>query len=109
MASEPSRSRLRGSGRGPAFLFDFDSEAKRNEAEIRGYTVVDPPSVVATHLTEISNARRTAIEQARPAFSTVCEEQPALVDDLVPQQLSLGGASGSRLLEGVPIRNLVLI
>ncbi len=90
-------------------------EAKRNEAEIRGYTVVDPPSVVATHLTEILRTHAAQLlsrQDTKRLLDRVREEQPALVDDLVPQQLSLGEVHRvlqGLLQEGVPIRNLVLI
>lgn len=118
MASGPVTQPIDGiETREPAFGLPaiWIEDAKRNEAEMRGYTVVDPPSVVATHLTEILRSHAAQLlsrQDTKRLLDRVKEDQQALVDDLVPQQLTLGEVHRvlqGLLQEGVPIRNLVLI
>jgi flagellar biosynthesis protein FlhA len=66
---------------------------KIDAARQAGYTVVDPVSVLGTHLTEI--IRRYACElfsrqDAKKVIDRVAVEQPKLIEDLVPKQISLG-------------------
>lgn len=90
-------------------------ESQRNEAELRGYTVVDPPSVIATHLTELLRTHAAQLlsrQDVKRLLDGVKEDNQALVDDLVPEQLTLGEIHRvlqALLQEGVPIRNLVII
>ena len=87
----------------------------RQEAEVAGYTVVDPPSVLATHLTEI--IRRYSHEligrqEVKLLMDGLKEEYGAVVDELVPNLLSLGEIQKvfqNLLREGISIRNLVTI
>ncbi|NMB23905.1 MAG: flagellar biosynthesis protein FlhA [Firmicutes bacterium] len=87
----------------------------RQEAEIAGYTVVDPPSVLATHLTEI--IRRYAHElvgrqEVKLLLDGLREEYGAVVDELVPNVMTLGEIQKvfqNLLREGVSIRNPVTI
>lgn len=89
--------------------------ARRQEAEVAGYTVVDPPSVLATHLTEI--IRRHAHElvgrqEVKLLLDGLKEEYGAVVDELVPGLLTLGEIQKvlqSLLREGISVRNLVTI
>lgn len=89
--------------------------SRRQEAEVAGYTVVDPPSVLATHLTEI--IRRHAHElvgrqEVKLLLDGLKEEYGAVVDELVPNLLTLGEIQKvlqNLLREGVSIRNLVTI
>ncbi len=96
----------------PALWVDKDMKAR---AEAAGYTVVDLPTVIATHLTEV--LRRHAHEllgrqETKALLDHVREAAPALVDDLVPGVLSLGQVQKvlvNLLQEKVSIRDLVSI
>ncbi len=88
------------------------SESERERAELLGYTLVDPPSVVATHLTEI--VRRHAHEllgrqQVQVLIDNLRQSQPSLVDEVVPKMFSLGEVQkilGNLLRENVSIRDM---
>jgi len=96
----------------PALWID---EATKERAELAGYTVVDPPSVVATHLTEI--IRRHAHEllgrqETKALVDNLKESYPALVDEVIPNQLSIGDVQKvlcKLLKEKISIRDLVTI
>ncbi len=87
----------------------------RDQAELMGYTVVEPGAVLATHLTEI--CRRHADELlTRDATKHLVDElrqsQPAVVEELIPGTMSLAEVQGvlhMLLREQVPIRQLALI
>lgn len=91
------------------------SEEEREKAEIFGYTVVDPPSIIATHLTEI--VKRYAYEllgrqDVKKLIDNVKENHPALIEELVPAQMSIGEIQKvlyNLLKEGVSIRDMVTI
>jgi flagellar biosynthesis protein FlhA len=93
----------------PALWID---PANRDQAELLGYTVIEPASVLATHLTE--TVRKHADEiLTRDATKHLVDElkktQPAVVDELIPAQMKL--AEVQRVLqmllrEQVPIRQL---
>lgn len=84
-------------------------------AKAAGYTVVDPASVLLTHLTEV--IRRHAGEllsrqDTQALLDLVKRENPVVVEELVPGQLTMGEVHRvlQRLLEeGIPIRDLVTI
>jgi flagellar biosynthesis protein FlhA len=83
------------STREPAFLMPavWITADKIDAARHAGYTVVDPVSVLGTHLSEI--VRRYAHElfsrqDAKKVVDRVGQEQPKLIEELVPKQLSLG-------------------
>ncbi len=84
----------------------------RERAELLGYTIVDPPSVIATHLTEI--VRRHAHEllgrqQVQVLIDNLKQSQPALVDEVVPKMFSLGEVQkilANLLREGISIRDM---
>jgi len=88
------------------------STSQREKAESLGYTVVDAPTVVATHLTELF--RRVSPDllgrrEVQELLDIFAAREPRIVDELVPNILSLGEVRGvlSRLLaEGVSIRDL---
>jgi flagellar biosynthesis protein FlhA len=88
---------------------------RRMEAESFGYVVVEPPTVVATHLMEMlkSNAGELLGRQdVQEMVETLRKSHPALVEDVVPGKISLGVLHRvlQRLLrERVPIRDLVTI
>ncbi len=86
--------------------------AQRDQAEMLGYTVVEPVSVLATHLTE--TVRKHADEiLSRDATKHLVDElkkaSPAVVDELIPGQLKLAEVQQilqMMLREQVPIRQL---
>lgn len=86
-------------------------EREREKAEIYGYTVVDPPSIISTHLTEI--IKRHAFEligrqDVKMLLDNLRETHATLVDDVTPTLLSLGDIQkvlSNLLREGVSIRN----
>ncbi|OHW62776.1 flagellar biosynthesis protein FlhA [Andreesenia angusta] len=90
-------------------------EQDREKAEILGYTVVDPPSVISTHLTEVikSNSSKLLSRQdVKALVDNIREDNPALIDELIPNQLSIGEVQKvlSNLLdEGISIRDMETI
>ncbi|MCS7461879.1 flagellar biosynthesis protein FlhA [Paenibacillus doosanensis] len=96
----------------PALWID---EAMKERAELSGYTVVDPPSVVATHLTEIIKKHAHELlgrQETKALIENVKESYPALVDDLIPNVLSTGDVQKvlvKLLREKISIRDLVTI
>lgn len=96
----------------PAIWID---EANKERAELSGYTVVDPPSVVATHLTEIIKKHIHELlgrQETKALIENVRESYPALVDDLIPSVLAIGDIQKvlSKLLrEKISVRDLVTI
>ena len=91
------------------------SPDRRTDAEVSGYSVVDPSTVMATHLMEV--IRRYAADllsrqDVRELLDGLKESHGALVEDSVPQKISLGNLHRvvQRLLkEGVPVRDLPVI
>lgn len=91
------------------------SESRRDEAELAGFTVVDPTSVIATHLTEV--IKRYAHEllsrqDVQNLIDHVKKTNPAVVNELSPEQISLGEIQkvlANLLRERVSIRDLVTI
>lgn len=96
----------------PAIWID---EAMKERAELSGYTVVDPPSVVATHLTEIIKRHAHELigrQEAKMLVENVKETYPALIDELIPSILTVGDVQkvlAKLLKEKVSIRDLVTI
>lgn len=90
------------------------TEEHREEAERAGYTVVDSPSIIATHLTEIIKRHAADIlgrQDVRSMLDTLRRDYPAVVDDV---QSSLSVGEIQKVLQGllreqVSIRNLVTI
>ena len=69
------------------------TEGQRERAESFGYTVVDPPSIIATHLTEIIRehiAELLTRQDVQNLVDNLKENNHALVDELVPKLMSLG-------------------
>ncbi|SER53399.1 flagellar biosynthesis protein FlhA [Psychrobacillus sp. OK032] len=91
------------------------TESIKEEAEILGYTVVDPPSVVSTHMTEIirNNAHELlGRQETKQLIDHIRETYPILVDELTPTPLTVGEIQkvlGNLLREHVSIRNLPII
>jgi flagellar biosynthesis protein FlhA len=91
------------------------TESQRERAESVGYTVVDPPSIIATHLTEVIReylADMLTRQDVQNLVNNVKENNPALVEELVPKLLGLGDIQKvlqNLLREGISIRDLVTI
>ncbi|NLN16011.1 MAG: flagellar biosynthesis protein FlhA [Firmicutes bacterium] len=91
------------------------TEDKREQAEWAGYTVVDAPSVLATHLTEIIKSHAHELlgrQEVKTLLDALREQYSAVVEELVPDLLTLGEIQKvlqNLLREGVSIRNLVTI
>ena len=91
------------------------TEGQREKAETLGYTVVDPPSIIATHLTEIIRQNIDELltrQDVQNLINNVKENNPNLVDELVPKLLGLGEIQKvlqNLLREGVSIRDLLTI
>ena len=96
----------------PALWVDEDEKEK---AEMAGYTVVDPPSVIATHLTELVKNHAYELlsrQDVQDLVDNVREDNPAVVDELIPDLMSIGKIQKvlqNLLKERVSIRNLVSI
>jgi len=91
------------------------TENQRDRAEMLGYTVVDPPSVISTHMTEVIKRHAHELlsrQDVQTLLDSVKSNYPAIVEELVPKQLSLGEVQKvlcNLLREGVSIRDLVTI
>ena len=91
------------------------TEGQRERAESMGYTVVDPPSIIATHLTEIIRqyiAELLTRQDVQNLVNNLRETNPSLVDELVPKLLGLGEIQKvlqNLLREGISIRDLLTI
>ncbi|HHV27252.1 MAG TPA: flagellar biosynthesis protein FlhA [Tissierellia bacterium] len=90
-------------------------DKEREKAEVLGYTVVDPPSVIATHLTEIIKERAHELigrQDVKLLIDNVKEDYPAVVEELVPNILSIGDVQkvlSNLLREQISIRDMVTI
>jgi len=91
------------------------TEKEREKAEIFGYTVVDPPSVIATHLTEVVKEKAYELigrQDVKTLIDNVREEYPAVVEEVIPKILSLGETQkvlSNLLREQISIRDMVTI
>lgn len=91
------------------------TEIVKEDAEMLGYTVVDPPSVVSTHLTEMIRTNAHELlgrQETKQLIDHLRETHSILVDDLTPNPLSIGEIQKvlSKLLrENVSVRNLPII
>jgi len=91
------------------------TEQVKEDAEMFGYTVVDPPSVVSTHLTEMIRANANELlgrQETKQLIDHLRETHPILVEELTPAPLSTGEIQkvlGKLLRENVSVRNLPII
>ncbi|MBO5228140.1 MAG: flagellar biosynthesis protein FlhA [Lachnospiraceae bacterium] len=91
------------------------TENQRERAEAVGYTVVDPPSIIVTHLTQIIKGHLSELltrQDVQTLVDNVRENHPALVDELIPKLLNLGEIQKvlqNLLSEGISVRDLVTI
>ena len=91
------------------------TESQRERAESLGYTVVDPPSIIATHLTEVIRSHIAELltrQDVQNLVNNLKETNPVLVDELIPKLLGLGEIQKvlqNLLEEGISIRDLLTI
>lgn len=90
-------------------------DGERERAELLGYTVVDPATVLATHLTELIKQHAPELlgrQEVQQLLDGVKDYAPTVVEEVVPAVLSVGQVQkvlANLLYEGVPIRDLVTI
>ncbi|MCC0015379.1 MAG: flagellar biosynthesis protein FlhA [Rhodobiaceae bacterium] len=90
-------------------------ESQRDRAEMKGYTVVDPATVISTHLTESVKANMAELlsyADVSKMLSELPKDQQKLVDDIVPGQVSMSSIQRvlqHLLTERVSIRDLPTI
>jgi flagellar biosynthesis protein FlhA len=88
---------------------------EREKAQLAGYTLVDPATVLATHLTEIIKSQAYELlgrQETKNLLDTVAKTHPKVVEDLVPKILSIGEVQKvlqNLLKERVSIRDAVTI
>ena len=91
------------------------TESQRERAESLGYTVVDPPSIIATHLTEVIRqhiAELLTRQDVQNLINNIKDNNSTLIDELVPKLMGIGEIQKvlQNLLEGgISIRDLVTI
>lgn len=91
------------------------TESQRERAESYGYTVVDPPSIIATHLTEVIRRHLDELlsrQDVQNLINNIQEQNQTLVSELVPKLLNVGEIQKvlqNLLREGISIRDLVTI
>jgi flagellar biosynthesis protein FlhA len=91
------------------------TESQRARAEELGYTIVEPPSVLATHLTETIHAHAHELlgrQEVNELIENIRKTSPVVVEELIPGVLTLGDVQKvlrNLLRERVPIRNLEII
>ncbi len=91
------------------------TEGQRERAESLGYTVVDPPSIIATHLTEVVRSHIAELltrQDTQNLINNLKENNPTLVEELVPKLMSVGEIQKvlqNLLEEGISIRDLLTI
>lgn len=89
--------------------------SQRDIAEMKGYTIVDLPSVIATHLTQIIKKYANKLlgrQEVQTIIDSVKETNPVIVDELIPKLLSIGEVQkvlGNLLKEEISIRDMVTI
>ncbi len=91
------------------------SASDRDEAELKGFTVIDPTSVLVTHLSEVLRAQMAEIlnrDDVKALVENVKKVAPALVEEVVPDKVGYGELQAvlrNLIVEGVPIRNMPAI
>ncbi len=103
--------------REPAFGMEavWIPEEKRDEAQLAGYTVVDPSTVIATHITEVLRAHADELlgrQDVQNLLDTLAKTSPKVVEELVPNLLPLGVVQKvlqNLLRERVSIRDMLTI
>jgi len=91
------------------------SAREKEKAEVAGYTVVEPPAIVATHLMEVLKANSHKLldrQETKRMIDHLKESHPAVVEGVIPDLIGIGVVNQvlkNLLKENIPIRNLVTI
>ena len=91
------------------------SSSERERAETMGYTVVDPETVLITHVSELVKRYAPDLltrQDVQRLLDGLAKEHPKVVEELIPHHLTLGGVQKvlqNLLREDVPIRDLLSI
>jgi len=91
------------------------TESQRERAESFGYTVVDPPSIIATHITEVIKMHLDELltrQDVQNLVNNIQEKNGTLVTELIPKLLGIGEVQKvlqNMLREGISIRDLVTV
>lgn len=91
------------------------TESQRERAESMGYTVVDPPSIIATHLTEVIRNYISELltrQDVQTLIDNVKENNKVLIDELIPKLMGVGEVQKvlqNLLKEGISIRDLLTV
>lgn len=101
----------------PAFGLDamWVAHSQKEKAELSGYTVVDLPTIMATHITEMIRTHAHELlgrQEANQLIENLKKTHPKVVEDLIPDALSLGGTVKvlqNLLKEQVSIRDLLTV
>lgn len=86
--------------------------ANREKAELNGYTTIDVPSVISTHLMEVIKRHADELlgrQQVQTILDNLKKQQPALVEEVVPKMFSIGEVQkvlSNLLMEGISIRDI---
>jgi flagellar biosynthesis protein FlhA len=89
--------------------------ALRDEAELRGLSIIDPSTVISTHLTEILKANVSDLlsyANVQSLLSGLPKEQQKLIEDIIPSQITVSGVQRvlqALLTERISIRDLSTI
>jgi len=89
--------------------------ALRDEAELRGYSIIDPSTVISTHLTEVLKANVSDLlsyANVQSLLAGLTKDQQKLVEDIIPSQISVSGVQRvlqTLLIERISIRDLPTI
>ena len=87
------------------------AEADREKAELKGYTTIDVPSVISTHLMEVIKRHADELlgrQQVQTIIDNLKKQQPALVEEVVPKMFTIGEVQkvlANLLREGVSSRH----
>jgi flagellar biosynthesis protein FlhA len=88
------------------------SAANREKAELKGYTTIDVPSVISTHLMEVIKHHADELlgrQQVQTILDNLKKQQPALVDEVVPKMFTVGEVQkvlSNLLRESISIRDI---
>jgi flagellar biosynthesis protein FlhA len=91
------------------------TESDRERAELKGFTTIDAPSVIATHLMEVIKRHAHELmgrQQVQVLIDNLKTQQPALVDEVIPKLFSIGELQkvlANLLREGISIRDIASI
>lgn len=90
-------------------------KAKRDEAEMDGYTVIDPAAVMMTHLSEVIRQHAPELigrREVNSMLDVVKKHNQALVEEVIPSKISVGDLQKvfqNLLRESIPIRDSITI